>query len=406
MDTCDKELKEMPFAKGVWICKNHGVVEDIDVAHHCIRCGELVQWWEDLACSEPKHDSGCLRCPHAAHVEACQNFCGCFMPADGVQAVELTETDDWKVVGPIEQPTPAAEQAIDWRKFVPVEEIPSATAPPEGSFDVNKGAVIASWSTLSRGGHIIGIGSVRVSIGHSDVDEFGGGAVLAGDKLWSGNRIRLIRHANGRWADGFHPGGPCKPGCGRVTSYAARGDIGCESEPCFFLHRGRETYHYCSEFCRDRAKAKAAADRASSPAAPVVERVRTESVCDLCDKSTPASEVGRASGPPENFWACDECAKAMDDRKAAEATDVEPSGKTGELPEALNERMLSYLRDRKPSAKYPVPDGYVVVAKRWIERTADEVAALEAKLATAERERDEVRAALMDARLQAMRAST
>lgn len=215
---------------------------------------------------------------------------------------------------------PVVEQAIDWSRFVPVEET-------KNDAECRPGDIVACYlmedddedrASVRR---IIGLGEDHESV------------VLAGDDAWEPSCCETIRHADGRWAIGFNPSGPCRDRCG----YAGpEGD--CQlgrrgTKPCWRRVVDGEIRHFCTEFCRDRFQASrkdptqnreagpasrvsaprpatsgptAAGEprtagvgpgREGSPAAPVVERPR-ENVCASCGRARMSLPFVHACIPP------------------------------------------------------------------------------------------------------------
>jgi hypothetical protein len=162
-------------------------------------------------------------------------------------------------------------EAIDWSRFLPTEEIAEDMA-LVGYDALTRGDVFASWDVVHGG-------NVNRSLGIDRAE------TLAGGGCWWQRRVRLIRHADGRWADGYHgasvdatgsatefEAGPCRPDCGSSD--------GCKSKPCFFVHAGK-TYHFCTPFCRARFEADRAKAKAAEQAHPSVNFTYPEATC-LC----------------------------------------------------------------------------------------------------------------------------
>lgn len=140
---------------------------------------------------------------------------------------------------PAPEAVPVVEREPDWSRFVPTEEIPESALLKS----LKPNDIVAST--------LVGVGArvVRLFPGgfHFNVE------VLASDEKgdpgnrWNSSHARLIRHADGRWADGYNPEGPCMPKCGtRDDEGGAWREPGVAGGPL-----------YCTPFCRDRAKAKA-----------------------------------------------------------------------------------------------------------------------------------------------------
>lgn len=163
---------------------------------------------------------------------------------------------------------------VDWSKFLPAGPLPDA-----GDKVFHPGEVWAWGGNGRYGASVFTIGE--------EVGAFTWGRTrLVGDSTALDSSIQpgssmactsvLVRHADGRWASGFHAGGPCAPQCGKVN-------LG-------------ETIH-CTSTCRDRAAAKASA--------PTVERL-TEGWERLSEPG--AHPVGTCcSSDCEHKWTCDGC---------------------------------------------------------------------------------------------------
>jgi len=99
---------------------------------------------------------------------------------------------------PAEQPASASDEAeVDWKRFVPTDEIPRDDSMLTHGAMV-PGDIFASWAETNRD-H----GTVRVFVRPHIARH------LAGNPhYWTATRCRIIRHADGRWADGYGPNGP------------------------------------------------------------------------------------------------------------------------------------------------------------------------------------------------------
>jgi hypothetical protein len=259
-------------------------------------------------------------------------------------------------------------EAIDWSRFLPTEEIAEDMA-LVGYDALTRGDVFASWDVVHGG-------NVNRSLGIDRAE------TLAGGGCWWQRRVRLIRHADGRWADGYHgasvdatgsatefEAGPCRPDCGSSD--------GCKSKPCFFVHAGK-TYHFCTPFCRarfeaDRAKAKAAEQVGSPTGCSGDECAHGNSTwdeCPSCDAEMPDCGEG---GVHESY-----CRHAG---KPAEPT-APAAGTLSEWERLYNDRNSKW-RDAE--------DKVAAIGARIIE-TTKAWGEMRDRLAQAERERDEATA--------------
>jgi len=130
-------------------------------------------------------------------------------------------------------PAPAPE--VDWARFVPTAPLPSRL----GQENPRRGDIFASWSPYAEHG------SVRECVDFDERD-----IVLAGTYRWHADLVRLVRHADGRWADGYNPSGPCKSYCGKehwVGHDETDGDPSARLIACCWC---------CTPFCGQRALAK------------------------------------------------------------------------------------------------------------------------------------------------------
>lgn len=87
-------------------------------------------------------------------------------------------------------------ESIDWKLFLPAAPLPPSNPNEIRSLPI--GAIFVSAEGVAR--------SVReVRDGRYDDERF---VELAGTKSWDSGYSRVIRHADGRWADGYGPDGP------------------------------------------------------------------------------------------------------------------------------------------------------------------------------------------------------
>jgi len=129
---------------------------------------------------------------------------------------------------------PPAEREPDWSRFVPTAETcEHGFVGPEGL----KEGDVYQFKSINGACGVRKYGSSKILAGHDDNE-------LLNVKV-------IIRHADGRWADGFNPGGPCASFCNK-----RRGAL----EPCMpavWLTGGFRTDDVacCTQFCADRIKA-------------------------------------------------------------------------------------------------------------------------------------------------------
>ena len=232
----------------------------------CLSCaeGQKGQDWNAVANAEP-NDTNVCQCGHVIGRHAAGRPLRCY--------VEGCECRDF-VAAKAEPPKPAED--IDWAAFVPTDEMP-------GNGDVYRatvdGDVFGSTHSTCAGGSVfrrregMSGGKELLATSHPNIEPF--------DYVnW-----RLVRHADGRWADGANPSGWCKPGCGTEAESIHPLVRACSKwggATCFRPARGPGEWRcFCTPFCRDRfiaaqkTEAEAASrDSALTPAPPLDLRDR------------------------------------------------------------------------------------------------------------------------------------
>lgn len=233
------------------------------------------------------------------------------------------------------------EPPIDWSRFVPAEVATDATVTTVALGEVRASHWLGDCTVVFRVGleSDPGTGEYAWDVLHRSGTWTDEGYFYDGGSCARGSVI--IRHADGRWADGFNPSGPCKPGCGEPNGCRDRrtpSSSGVLWRPCFKVRDNDPCA--CTPFCRDRAKTTTA------PPAVACEPENLEAQAAAIEPPAPAQPKPCACKTPQQCHRTAEpgdtlCA-ACRKRGCGQAAQPEPA----KVP--LSERLNPWMDGRLP----------------------------------------------------------